>query len=48
MLVEKSINIRLRESTHKRLLSVGTMNETFDALINRILDENEKCKRKTC
>lgn len=45
ILTEKSINIRLKESTHKRLLETGNMNDTFDTLINRILDENIELKK---
>ena len=34
--------IKIREETHKRLLKYGHKRETFDQLINRLLDEVEK------
>jgi len=33
--------IKLRDETYDRLLSHGKMQETFDALINRVLDHYE-------
>lgn len=33
--------IKLREDTHKRLKQHGNMDESFDDLINRILDDWE-------
>lgn len=34
-------SIKVYESTHERLQKHGNMNESFDELINRILDEFE-------
>lgn len=45
MLASNTINIRLGRETHQRLLKTGDMGDTFDTLINRILDENEYCKK---
>ncbi|MDR5657738.1 hypothetical protein RH831_11185 [Halodesulfurarchaeum sp. HSR-GB] len=37
-------NIKIRENTHERLKSHGNMGESFDDLINRILDDWEEQK----
>jgi hypothetical protein len=37
--VDKLTTVALYESTHMRLKQLGKMGESFDALINRILDE---------
>jgi len=37
--------IRVRKTTKKRLESHGRMNESFDDLINRVLDELEKRRK---
>lgn len=37
--------IRVKKSTKKRMEKHGRMGETFDQLLNRILDEFEKRKR---
>jgi len=34
--------IKLRASTRDRLMSKGRKNESYDDLINRLLDEREK------
>lgn len=34
-------NIKIRKSTHERLQKHGNMDESFDDLINRILDDWE-------
>ena len=36
------VKIGVRRDTHKRLKQYGKMGETFDSLINRLLDEIEK------
>lgn len=38
--------IRISTETKERLLKLGRMHETFDQLINRILDEWEELKRE--
>lgn len=40
--MEKTTTIRVKEKTKERLESHGKMNESFDDLINRILNELEK------
>ena len=35
-------NIKIHEDTHERLTSHGNMGESFDDLINRILDDWEE------
>ena len=46
MLVEKAtINIRLGRETQKRLQRFGDMGDTFDTLINKLLDEIEVCRK---
>ena len=42
----KRKTITLDEETYKRLGKVGTFGESFDNLINRILDEREGKKSK--
>ncbi|WP_449405022.1 DUF7557 family protein [Halorussus pelagicus] len=37
-------NIKIYEETHERLKSHGNMDESFDDLINRILDDWEEDK----
>lgn len=37
-------NIKIHEETHERLQSHGNMDESFDDLINRILDDWEEQK----
>jgi len=37
-------NIKIHEDTHERLKSHGNMGESFDDLINRILDDWEEQK----
>ena len=39
--------IRIRKSTRKRLVDAGKKNETYDQIINRLLDGSETRKRKT-
>jgi hypothetical protein len=39
MQVDKLTSVALHESTCTRLRQLGKMGESFDALINRILDE---------
>ena len=34
--------LKIKEKTHKRLTDLGKKGETFDDVINRIIDENEK------
>ena len=41
----KSINIRIGKDTHQRLLSYGQMGDTFDTLINKLLDEVDNCRK---
>lgn len=41
-------NIKIHEDTHKRLKSHGNMGESFDDLINRILDDWEEEEMEEC
>jgi hypothetical protein len=41
----KFTTITLRESTKERLQKHGNMGESFDELLNRILDQIEKVKK---
>ena len=34
--------LKIKEKTHKRLNDLGKKGESFDDLINRIIDENDK------
>lgn len=38
--------IRVKEQTKRRLESLGTMGDTFDSLINRMIDEWTECGKK--
>ena len=38
--------MRLYKETHARLAAIGTKSETFDQIINRLIDENVYCKIK--
>jgi hypothetical protein len=43
--MEKAIkSVRISEQTHTRLLNQGNMGESFDTLINRLLDQLESCE----
>lgn len=37
--------LKIKEKTHKRLVALGKKGESFDDVINRIIDENENKKR---
>ena len=37
--------IQIKKSTQQKLKSVGSMNDTYDSLINRLIAEHEKMKR---
>ncbi len=37
--------LKIKEETHKRLTDLGKKGESFDDLINRIIDENGNKKR---
>jgi len=37
--------LKIKEETHKRLVELGKKGESFDDVINRIIDENEDKKR---
>ena len=37
--------IQIRKSTQQKLKTVGTMRDTYDSLINRLIDEHERLKR---
>ena len=37
--------LKIKEGTHKRLVELGKKGESFDDLINRIIDENGNKKR---
>jgi hypothetical protein len=39
-------NIRVREETHERLQNHGNMDESFDDLITRILDDWEEVQER--
>ena len=34
--------IKIKEKTHKRLLNLGKKGESFDDIINRLIDKNAK------
>jgi len=38
----KETTIRIKKPTKKRLEKIGKFNESYDDLINRLIDENEK------
>ena len=38
--------IRIKKKTIERLINHGRMTDTFDDVINKIMDENEKLKKK--
>ncbi len=40
-------NIKIHQETHERLQSHGDMGESFDDLINRILDDWEKQEQES-
>ena len=42
--MDKKTTIWLSESTKKRLDAIGEFNDTYDSILNRILDD--VCKRK--
>ena len=37
--------IRIKKKTIERLINHGRMTDTFDDVINKIMDENEKLKK---
>lgn len=37
--------IRINKSTRDRLVEIGKKSESYDVIINRLLDEHEKSKR---
>ena len=39
---EEDTTIKVKQTTRSRLLEKGSMGESFDDVINRILDENDK------
>ena len=46
MVKEPGTTIHIKEGTRKRLLKHGRMGESFDELINRILDELESMEHR--
>jgi len=38
--------IRIKKKTIERLIEHGRMTDTFDQVINKIMDENERLKKK--
>ena len=38
--------IQLEKSTQQRLKTLGTMNDTYDSLINKLIEEHELLKRR--
>ena len=34
--------LKIKKKTHERLVELGMKGETFDDVINRIIDENDK------
>ena len=34
--------IKVEEKTHKRLMGIGNKGETFDTIINKLIDEKNK------
>lgn len=43
---EEITTLRVKVTTRDRLASIGNKDDTFDALINRLLDEHEKKVKK--
>ena len=41
----KVTTIQIMKSTQEKLKSVGTMADTYDTLIRRLIEEHEKMKR---
>ena len=41
----ETTTIQLTKSTQEKLKSVGTMADTYDTLIRRLIEEHEKMKR---
>lgn len=37
-------NLKISEKTHKRLCEFGNKGETFDEIINRLLEKNDERK----
>lgn len=40
------VKVAVRRSTHKRLKQIMKYGDTFDSIINQIIDENETLKRR--
>ncbi len=38
--------IKISEATDKKLSDMGKFGESYDGVINRVIDENEKCSIK--
>ena len=38
-------SLRLKKSTHDRLAALGTLNDSFDSTINRLIDSYGRTKR---
>lgn len=43
---EKPTSIKLKPSTRDRLAGLGKKTETFDEIVNRLLDEIESSRKK--
>ena len=41
LIEDKHTTVRLYKSTHLRLIQAGSKNETFDMIINRLLDSKK-------
>jgi hypothetical protein len=41
-MTSEDINIRIRKATSDRLKALGSMSDTYDTVINRLIDEYEK------
>lgn len=38
--------IQIDKTTQEKLKKVGTMNDTYDSLINKLIDEHERLKNR--
>jgi hypothetical protein len=47
MPTEKPTSIKLKPSTRDRLAEFGKKTETFDEIVNRLLNEIETCRKST-
>lgn len=46
LVVKKKSSVAVEETTRKRLDALGIRHETYDSIINRLIDEHEQPKVK--